>query len=189
MPKDLYATIEDVAEVNLSGTLAVSRVHDKRANYNGCASHRQQAINYAAANAQNYASESYSYLLSMPTSLSGTRRYNTWFGTPYANDKYTAETIFKAISSHQFSNFTYDCTRNKPDVSAYVCAYNFQSSSYYSTAKKSFDRSLAIRNDLPLRWFLDILHHRYRFQGRNARPRVFPLDCQWRNVRLCLRSG
>ena len=171
MPKDLYATIEDVARANLSGTLAVSRVHDKRASYVGCPTYKQRTINYAASNAQNYAGESYSYLLGMTRSLSGTPRYNTWFGRPYSDDKYTVENIFRSIDSYSFSSFTYDCsTCNDPATAAYVCAYSFQSREYHSVTNKSLRRPLCIRKDLPLRCLLARPHHRYRFQGRNAHP-------------------
>jgi len=94
--KDLYATIEDVTEVKISGNLVVSRVHDKRATFVSCSSSRRSQINTAVSNAQMSASGAYSYLQS---TSSGTSRYTTWFGTYTASRKSIVQNHFRLISS------------------------------------------------------------------------------------------
>ena len=122
--KDLHATVVDVAEVNLSGTLAVSRVHDQRTGFIGCSANRQSQIHAAARSAQAYSRNSYRYLAGISR---GTRRYTTWFGAYVTARKNTVQNNFRLINSRQFSSFTYDCTCNDRDLYAYVCAYIFQS--------------------------------------------------------------
>jgi len=94
--KELYATVEDVVGVNLSGNLAVSRAHDKRSTYAGCSSSRQSQLSTDAANAQAYAGNTYSYVSGIS---SGTTRYTTWFGAYTAPRKSTVQNHFQLISS------------------------------------------------------------------------------------------
>jgi len=47
----LRATVEDVAEVKLSGNLAVSRAHDDRASYNSCSAGQQEQLVIVTTNA------------------------------------------------------------------------------------------------------------------------------------------
>ena len=122
--KDLYAIVGDVAKVKLSGNLAVSRVHDKRATFVSCSAPRQTQLNTAAASAQTYANAAYTYIRGIS---SGTNRYKTWFGTYTASRKNTVQNHFQLISSRQFSSFTYDCSCTSPGIYAYVCAYILQS--------------------------------------------------------------
>jgi len=58
-PKDIRATVEDVAKVKLSGNLAVSRAHDKRISYASCSYVEQVLAMTAAGNAGSYARGSY----------------------------------------------------------------------------------------------------------------------------------
>lgn len=118
--KNLYATVEDIAEVKLSGSLAAPRAHNKRASFNGCSGNQQAQLITAAANAQAYASGSFTYLKGMS---SGTPRYTTWFGTYVQHRKDIVQNHFGLIRSHQFSSFTYYCTCTNPDTYAYVGAY------------------------------------------------------------------
>ena len=121
--KDLDATIGDVVEVNLSGTLAVSRALTKRASFNGCSSTQQTQLNSAAAGAQTYAAKALSYISGIS---SGTTRYTSWFGVYDSTRKSTVQNHYQLMSSHQYSSFTYDCTCTDADTYAYVCAYIFQ---------------------------------------------------------------
>ena len=123
--KNLYATVEDVAEVGLSGTLAIPRVRSKRVPFINCSLDKQSTISTAAASAQAYASEAYSYLRGIS---GGTPRYTEWFGLYTPPRKSIVENHFQLISSRSFSSFTYDCAPPKcknPGVSAYVCPYIF----------------------------------------------------------------
>ena len=122
--KDLRATVVDVAAVNLSGTLAISPVHDQRTGFIGCTAIRQSQINAAASGAQTYARSAYYYLLGIS---SGLARYTTWFGSYVTARKNTVQNHFRLINSRQFSSFTYDCTCKKADTFAFVCACIFQS--------------------------------------------------------------
>lgn len=123
-PKNFHADLEGTIEVNLSGTLAVSRVHDKRASFVSCSSTRKSQLNSAASSAQNYASKAYSYLKSISKS---TRRYKTWFGTYTSSRKSTVQSHFRLISSRKYSSFTYDCSCTTSSTYAYVCAYLLRS--------------------------------------------------------------
>lgn len=141
-PKSLYATVEDVAEVKLSGNLTVSRVHDKRAAYPGCTADNRLVLAAAASRAEEYANEAYSYLKSKS---SVTPRYKLWFGHYTDARKRIVQTKFLLIASTGFSGFTYNCNclRNSehPDWSAYVGAYVFQSWCK-SVTDKSLDQIL-----------------------------------------------
>jgi len=122
-PKNFLATVEDAAEVKLSGTLAVSPVHDKRATFVGCLPARRIQINAAASSAQTYSVRAYSYIRGIS---SRTLRYTTWFGTYTSSRKSIVQDHFQRISSRQFSSFTYDCsTCTAPDTFAYVYPNQF----------------------------------------------------------------
>jgi len=136
-PKDLYATVEDAIEVKLSGNLAVSRPHDKRASFVSCSATRQSQINAAASSAQGLANNAHSYLQSIS---SGTRRYTTWFGAYTASRKSTVQSHFRLINSRQFSGFTYDCTCTDSGIYAYVCTYILQSWDCLSVTDRSLDQ-------------------------------------------------
>jgi len=120
----LFATVEDAAEVKLSGNLAVPRVHAKLATFVGCPPTNQSLINAAAAAARNYVNNTYSYILGIS---GGSPRHTTWFGTYTVSRRSTVRIHFQSISSSQFSNFTYDCTCTRNGTFAYVCAYILQS--------------------------------------------------------------
>jgi len=119
-PKDLYANVQDVAEVKLSGNLAVSNLHVKRASFVGCSALRQSQLNTAAVSAQYYAIYAYNYISSLS---SVTARYKTWFGTYTPARKNAVQSHYQLIKNHAFSSYKYDCTCNDPGIYAYVCAY------------------------------------------------------------------
>ena len=120
LPKNLYATVEDITEVKLSGNLAVSRAYKKRATFASCSWVEQTLTQTAVNNAQNYANSAYSYIQGIS---GGTPRYETWFG-PYTDSrKSTVQDHFRLISSHSFSGFTYDCSCTTADTYAYTCVH------------------------------------------------------------------
>jgi len=121
--KDLDATVEGVAEVKLSGNLAVSRGHDKRADFNSCSSTQQTQLTDAADGAQMYAFNAYGYISGLK---SGTPRYTTWFGEYNSTRKNTVQSHYQLINGGQYSSFTYDCSCTEKDTFAFVCAYIFQ---------------------------------------------------------------
>jgi len=116
IPRGVLADIKS-AKVKLSGNLAVTRAHKKRASFVSCSSTRQTELNTAATNAVNYASDAYSYLVGL---TSGKPRYTTWFGNYTSSYASTVETHFSGISSSVFSSFTYDCTCTDAGTYAYV---------------------------------------------------------------------
>ena len=124
IPKNLYASVEGSAKVKLSGKLAVSRAHHKRATFNDCSSTQQSDIELAASNAQVYASEASNYITGIS---SGTERYTTWFGTYDDSRKSTVQEHLSLINSRDFSSFTYNCTCTEASLFAFVCAYTFKS--------------------------------------------------------------
>lgn len=124
--KDLYATVEGVAEVTLSGNLAVPRSRDKRASFTGCSPENQSDLDIAASNAQKYATVAFEYLKPI-WGLTGPPRYTTWFGTYTPHRKDIAQYHFGKIRNNQFSSFTYHCTCTDPSIFSYVRAYIFQS--------------------------------------------------------------
>jgi len=146
-PKNLYATVEDVAEVKLSGNLAVTRVHDKRAGFLSCSAPRWSQINTAITNAEDYAELAYSHLRGISTS---TTRYNTWFGNYTASRKSTVENHFRLMDSNKFSSFTYDCYCAIPGIYAYVCAYNIHPGIVFRSLMDLSARSQHIRTGLPV---------------------------------------
>jgi len=136
-PKGLYAIVEDVAEVKLSGNLAAPRIHDKRASFIGCTSARQSQLRTAISSAQTAANRAYSYIQSIS---SGTVRYTTWFGTYTASRKSTVQNRFRLISSNLLSNFIYDCTCTTPGTDAYICTYIFRLTNCPSVTDGSLDQ-------------------------------------------------
>ena len=121
-PRNLYATVEDVAGVKLSGNLAVSRAHDKRASYASCSLSQQAQLMTAADNAQTYANGAFTYLKGISL---GTPRYLTWFGSYVQHRKDIVQYNFGKIRSNKFSSFTYSCTCPDSSSYAYVRAYFF----------------------------------------------------------------
>jgi hypothetical protein len=89
-PKNLYATVEDVGTIKLSGNLAVSRVHDKRANFDSCSQNQQLTLAAAAATAKSLAFNAYAYLLGISST---TYWYGLWYGRYDASRKATSENL------------------------------------------------------------------------------------------------
>lgn len=89
---DIYAHIEP-AQVNIQGKLVSHKAAvappaqalNKRQSYVGCTTARQTSISSAITSAASYASSSYSFLTSNPSTST---RYVRWFGT-WASSRYT----------------------------------------------------------------------------------------------------
>ena len=107
--KNLHATIEEVAEVKLSGNLTVSRrVYDKREDINffGCTGEQEWDIRSAAVYANIYAENAYEYLKTISFS---TDRYEYWFGPHTPPRQALVQIHFEMISQSKFENFIYQC--------------------------------------------------------------------------------
>ena len=107
--KNLRAAIEGVAEVKLSGDLAVSRrAYGRREGmmFTNCTLGEAEAISDAATEADLSVHNAYFYLRSIS---SATLRYTGWFG-PW--DQLRAEhvrTVFAAMLQNGFQRFHYYC--------------------------------------------------------------------------------
>jgi peptidyl-Lys metalloendopeptidase len=117
----IYAK-NDASEVSVSGSLSVSRIKRRAtfATFNNCTSSEQTQVNTAATNGNTYAANAYTYVSGIS---SGTTRYTTWFGA-YTSSRYsTVVSHYQAISSHSFSDYSYDCTCAGHDSSTFAYVY------------------------------------------------------------------
>ena len=126
--KNLYADIEDVAGVKLSGNLAVPRgVYDKREGirFQNCTPDEESVISHAVTWADYYAEEAYEYLKSI---LSSTLRYTWWFGLYTRVRKELVQSHFEKISRDKLSSLLYVChyERCRSTTDAIVRACIFQ---------------------------------------------------------------
>ena len=125
--KNLYAAIEYVAEVKLSGNLAVSRrVHDKRdIKFDNCSSGEESVIRDAAFYADIYAIDAYEHLKYISRA---TPRYRYWFGPDSDARRSLVESHFERISYNKFESFHYICDNSicPPKHGAYARACIFQ---------------------------------------------------------------
>ena len=100
-PRDLYATVEAIAKIKLSGNLAVSRhTHGKRATFSGCSAVQQKEIKVATKAAQKAAAKAYSYVkkVNIKKPKPPKPRYTTWFGAYDATRLEKIRGIFKKVS-------------------------------------------------------------------------------------------
>ena len=104
----------------ISGKLAVARsTLAKRASFVDCNDSEQSSLFSAASAASQYAADAISYVSSY---TSPTPRYTTWFGD-YTTERHdVVQSGFSAISSNDFSSFTYNCSCTDPATFAYVYA-------------------------------------------------------------------
>ncbi|KAM5544052.1 hypothetical protein V8D89_002238 [Ganoderma adspersum] len=106
-----------------SGALALTRpLRDaprvtKRAQYTGCNSTQQDALNKATPAAQKYVADALAYLENDQSTVS---RYTTWFGAVNKSRLATVHSHFASINSHQYTSFTYDCTCTNASLISYV---------------------------------------------------------------------
>lgn len=123
-PRELYAAVEGIAKVKLSGNLPLSQhIHNRRTGYTGCSAIQQAVINATAYAAQKIAAEAYAYI----KNVSGpTPRYTTWFGAYDPARKARVQSVLKRISKNtQFPKLTYHCDCDKDAAGAYVRTYIF----------------------------------------------------------------
>ena len=107
--KNLYAAIEGVAEVKLSGDLAISRrAYGRREGivFTDCTWGEAESIFEAAVWGDDYIQDAYFYLEPI---TSATPRYTYWFG-PYTQPrKETVLDIFKRLFLNSLQSFHYIC--------------------------------------------------------------------------------
>ena len=119
--KDLYATVGDIAEVRLSGNLAVSRALDKRGTMINCTLYQQLDIYLAALKAQIYARNAYCFLDSIDEK-NPPPRYTRWFGQYTFLRKLRVQETFKRMIDYHFATWTYNCDCDIDDYEAHVSA-------------------------------------------------------------------
>jgi peptidyl-Lys metalloendopeptidase len=105
--RDFNATVEDVAEVELFGNLAVSRAHDKRIFLN-CDQFQAYSIRKAIEHARGLVVKAHNYLRGINANTLDTRRYNTWFGKYTLYRATAVQTTFQQMLE-MFDRLTYEC--------------------------------------------------------------------------------
>ena len=140
-PKNIHATVRDVAGVKLSGNLTFFRVSDERprGGYPGCTANDMNMLAAAAETAQDYAYDAYSYLKGIRDS---TPLYSFWFGVYSHGRRRIVQEKFRWMNSRRFSNYIYDCNcvDGRPDEPAYVRVYIFRSRRCKLVTDKSHDQ-------------------------------------------------
>ena len=123
--KDLYATVGDVARVELSGDLAVSRpVHYKRDQFYGCSQDERQQIQASAMIADIFVRRALEYLRKLE---SGTARYTLWFGQfDFVNMRVILGHL-SLIDKYPVSAYTYTCICRDDTYPGYVGVCIYQS--------------------------------------------------------------
>ena len=139
-PRDLYATIEDIAKVKLSGNLATPwHVHEKRTVWLGCSSKEKAMIRAAYTKAKEYATEAAGYLEGISA---GTNRYETWFGAYHPVRKAIVQEHFEKVRDSRFRKYTFDCIACKDTIDfARVGMYIFRWWDCYSVTNNLPDQS------------------------------------------------
>ena len=151
-PKHLYATVDGVAKVKLSGDLAVSRlVHAKRDDkFPGCTRREKGWIRAAGSVAHILITEAYEYVKHIPDVPAPENlpaRYITWFGPYRFGRRLVVQGSLGLMSAEdQFTRLTYHCLRACRDKrwGAYVSAYTFQRRDCYSVADRPLNQGRAI---------------------------------------------
>jgi hypothetical protein len=129
----LYATVEGVVEVELSGNLAVSRAHDKRGiTFTNCEPWRVRELRRLTNIAKLLAFNARGYVEGMRIQLYNYPRYNAWFGCPtpqnMRNVRITLQRIAR-LGTNRFRDFYYDCLTpcSRDDITSQIGAYTPQS--------------------------------------------------------------
>jgi len=136
-PKEIYATVEEIAEVRLSGNLAVSRVLDKRESARlGCSDMRTVIINGVIEIAHIYVDGAIGFIDAM-NRADPPLRWTTWFGRGHSCRITRIRSVFWLMQDHDVMDGEYggirtvnfDCNCNRPDVVTYSSSsvYIFQS--------------------------------------------------------------
>ena len=107
-PKDMYATVEGIAKVKLSGDLAISRdVHDKREIiYSGCSDKEKETIHEAAVIADYHINKALYYLDHKSTKT----LYEAWFGASSRKHKDRVRKTYEEMRTKaNLLQLTYQC--------------------------------------------------------------------------------
>ena len=141
--KDLHATVEDVAEVTLSGNLIVSRALDRRdLTILDCTDMQTLGLRDALRGASRVLKGTIAFLTSMNKETLPFR-WTTWFGyTDECRMEYVRR-VYYSVGANLLK-FTYQCSpcENYPYIT-HVCAYIFQSWDYcYPVTDRSLDQRL-----------------------------------------------
>jgi len=118
--KDLYAAVEDIAEVRLSGNLVVPRALDKRGTMIGCSLYQELDIYLAALKAEIYAKNACCFLDSIDD-RKPPPRHTRWFGKYTFLRKVKVQETFKRMIDYIFGTWSYNCSCDE-NVIAYVCS-------------------------------------------------------------------
>ena len=128
-PKDLYATVEGIAKVKLSGHPAISRhVHDKRIKSKlevDCKFKQQQIVERAIRRAQDVATAAYSSLKSKTVPDA----YKTWFGAYDSKRKRQVRANFGEVGDI-LQKFTYQCGCSALSEEFYADRFGFYYGEY-----------------------------------------------------------
>ena len=130
--KDLYATVEGVAEVKLSGILAVSRRGDdpvplpptpKVPKFQDCTVAQEVALTALALEAEEWVASAIEHLEFNSFSL----RYHRWFGLKQSDRWKSVLKHYAEIFASSIPQYNYICTVRHPTWAAWSCACIFQS--------------------------------------------------------------
>ena len=128
--KDLHATVEDIAEVRLSGNLIVSRAFDRRA-LRDCTSIDLIYFAHAIEEARARITDAIAFISQMiDTGGDPPPRWKTWFGPRRAHcDAGRVRDVFNNMIEHGLNNLDYRCGRcdATPLLTAFLRAHIFQS--------------------------------------------------------------
>ena len=130
--KNLYATVEDVAKVRLSGILAISRRNEDDPpegelptvpNFYDCTIEQEVILSAAYLLAEKYVLVAFKYIQARTTI---TVRWYHWFGLNIPRRREVALNIFKMISTQAVTDLTLVCTVRFPAKAAWVSTCIFQ---------------------------------------------------------------
>jgi len=124
-PEDLYAAVEDIAEVRLSGNHVVSRVLDRRAgDVQHCSMDQRLQISAAVIQAYLMARDAVKFINTI-NYFNPPPRWITWFGQFNACKRIYVRRVYELMISFGFAHFNYDCSCGRADVFAFASAYIF----------------------------------------------------------------
>jgi len=129
--KDLHATVEDIAEVTLSGNLIVSRALDRRGGeFRACSPEQAAVITLAIDGARGPEGPIKSAIDALEAMVPGypSLRWTTWFGPVGPCDVIYVRAVFQRVRE-DLLKYNYRCSLciGSFSVTSYVCAFIFQS--------------------------------------------------------------
>ena len=133
-PKDLYATVGDIAKVKLSGNLGVSgRVHNRRNPVFHCQRGDRQLLERAIDRVHELSHDILPYLDTITSRRTVTQSYRLWFGRYYRPLWQDIRHTYEAISNQNlFDGVSFSCLkqhrqrRTGPTTAIYFGKYIFQ---------------------------------------------------------------